>query len=591
MMTVKRFIAFFLITATLLTSLIACDTASNSEGETTDTATNEDTSNADVGLEAYTVVYPDSASSLVKKAMEDLVTAIADATGITLQTKSDYIKRGSVYDSTTLEILFGRTAYDETATVLKTLDKTQFAIRAQGNKIVITSPTDANLSNAVSYIKDKMIPANLKEENGKKTFTFSDYTSDVVVEDTSLKINGVKLEDFIIVYETTRIGYDEVATRLADMIKTKFNITLNVYPDSRKTEVTNEILVGKTNRSTSATVYSTSAPKLMTYEVVVTGGKLQIVSGGPFSARECVDYLEFSISSLKSEGTYFKTDLATASASLANGADIRIMTSNVLAARWGEDATGEEADKTPPVAQRAEIYAAVLAKYQPDAVGVQEADQKWINQFPAYLTILKQDYGLEYTWLFNKHDGVQNMTSILYRSDKYQLVESGVQVNSYWSVSQKGYHLRIYTWANLKNKTDPTEQFILLNTHWAWESDDWVKKSINEEIALIKSLRERFNLPIFCTGDFNCKQDTSDYNRFMREAEVADLYKQAKTLGCLVNDCGGCGKIGASRSGGNYIDHIFGSGNYTTMRYETVVANRIAWLSDHSPQFADIKLS
>ena len=55
------------------------------------------------------------------------------------------IKRGTTYNSATYEILFGRTGYEESQSVLKSLKDDQFAIRAVGNKIVITSPKDANL--------------------------------------------------------------------------------------------------------------------------------------------------------------------------------------------------------------------------------------------------------------------------------------------------------------------------------------------------------------------------------------------------------------------------------------------------------------
>ena len=77
----------------------------------------------------------------------------------------------------------------------------------------------------------------------------------------------------------------------------------------------------------------------------------------------------------------------------------------------------------------------------------------------------------------------------------------------------------------------------------------------------------------------------------MSEAGLNDLCKQAREAACLVNECGGCGNIGSPRSGGNYIDHIFGSGCYTVKRYETVVGNRIHWLSDHAPHYVDIKFS
>lgn len=589
------FISLLLGMLFLASVLIACDSKSeNDNGRANENETNASDERDMIvvdGVAKYTLVYPDNASSSVKAAMNSFLDAIKQATGVTLETKTDYLKRGALYDSQSSEILFGRTGYDETKQALKTIEASQFTIQKIGNKLVVVSPTDTLLENAVKYFTGTLIPANLEESNGKKSLCVAQYTSEKNALSNEDMIGSTPLADYVIIYETERAGYGEIATRLSEIIKEAFDVILPVYADNRREESAAEILIGKTNRQISQTLYTEAKPKLMTYKVVLKGYKLQIISGGPYSARECVDYLRFSLSTLKNDGEYFATDLAPDTKILSSSADLRIMTSNILAARWGEDSGTESAKIIPPVVQRVEIYAAVLAKYQPDAVGLQEADQKWINQLPAYLTLLKNDYGLEYTWVFKEQDGVQNLTSILYRSDKYELVDSGVQVNSYWNVAQKGYHLRLYTWVNLKEKSDPTHQFVLLNTHWAWESDEWIQKSVDEEIELIKTLRTRFSLPIFCTGDFNSKQDSAEYNRFMSEAGLNDLCKQAREAACLVNECGGCGNIGSPRSGGNYIDHIFGSGGYTVKRYETVVGNRIHWLSDHAPHYVDIMLS
>ncbi len=418
-----------------------------------------------------------------------------------------------------------------------------------------------------------------------------EYTSEHQDTEQGVMIAETPLSDYTIVYETERDGYAEIAERLRDMISNSFSINLPLYADNDHEEVGAEILIGKTNRSLSTSVYTEKSPQLMTYEVIVRQNKLQIVCGGPYSARQCVDSLRSSLSSLEKEGEYFATDLAPDTAELAADANLRVMTSNVLAARWGEDSNSAVARLIPPVSQRVEIFAALLADYQPDVIGMQEGDQKWIDQLPVYLEILKRDYGIEYTWVFPTYEGVQNLTSILYRSDKYDLVTSDVQVNSYWDVSQKNYHLRLYAWVKLQEKAVSAKEFIVLNTHWAWESADWVEKSVSEEIELVNSLRSQYGVPVFCTGDFNSNQYSADYSRFVSKAGVADLCPQAENIGALINECGGCGSIGSPRTDKSYIDHIFGVGSYTSLRYETIVGNEIQWLSDHAPHIADIKLN
>ena len=542
------------------------------------------------GKAVYTLVYPDKCSSTVTAAMERLVTAIAEATGVTLETKSDALKRGAVYDASTPELLFGRTDYDQTAEVLKGLEDDQFVIRKVGNKIVFASPKDANLDAAVTHFCEYLLNTNLTEEtSGMKTLYLEEFTSVHQEDDGTVRIDGVPLSDFTIVYETERTGYMEVAVRLRDIITEKHGVTLPLYADNNKTytETTAEILIGKTNRAISSEIWAEKSPKLMTYEAVVRGGKLQVVCGGPFSARECVDYLRFGLDTSLAAGSHYATNIAPSYSERASEVDVRLMTTNVLAAWWGEQTD----DAIPPVAQRIEILAAVLVNYAPDAVGLQETDPKWLKLLPDCLALLKSEYGLEYTWMFSKVDGYTNLTSILYRSDKYTLKESDAKCHSYWPIASKKYHLRILTWVYLEEKTAPDHKFILVNTHWAWESDEWIAGSVNEQIEMVNTLKSTYGVPVFCTGDFNSKTGSAEYNKFVSGTGVADLCTQAESANVLVNKCGGCGTVGVQRSGGNYIDHIFGTGNYTVLKYETVVGNRIHWLSDHAPHLADIKFN
>ncbi|MBQ7347158.1 MAG: endonuclease/exonuclease/phosphatase family protein [Clostridia bacterium] len=584
----------FLALCSLLTALGCTGNGTSSTDQTgTQTPTLEDDGRTKLvqnGIALYTVVYPDSCSSTVTAAMERFVSAIEEATGVTPPTKSDYLKRGAVYDTSAPEILFGRTDYSETSEALKGLQDDQFTIRKVGNKIVVASPKDVNLDAAVTYFKEHLLQSNLIEEaTGMKTLYFEEYTSVHQQDDGTVLIGGAPLTDFVIVYETERTGYMEVAVKLRDLITEMHGVTLRLYADSNETytESANEILIGKTNRALSAEIWAQKVPKLMTYEAVVRSGKLQIVCGGPYSASACVDHLRFGISASMAEGEYYATNLAAESSARSEDTDLRLMTSNVLAAWWGE----QTSDTIPPVAQRAEIFAAVLAVYQPDVIGVQETDPTWLQQFPSYVELLKTDYGVQYTWLFTEVDGLSNLTSMLYRSDKYNLKASDAVPNSYWPASSKKYHLRIMDWVYLEEKTNTANKFIVVNTHWAHESADWIAGSVNEEIEMVNSLRNTYGVPIFCTGDFNSKTDSAEYNSLVSSAGVTELFKQAKAAGTLVNECGGCGTVGTVRTGGNYIDHIFGTGAYSVQKYETVVGNRIQWLSDHAPHFADIKFN
>ena len=70
---------------------------------------------------------------------------------------------------------------------------------------------------------------------------------------------------------------------------------------------------------------------------------------------------------------------------------------------------------------------------------------------------------------------------------------------------------------------------------------------------------------------------------------MKETMQQASEADTLVNYIGGCGSVGDTRYSETYIDHIFGYGQYDVLHYETILGNRIIWLSDHAPQFADIQ--
>ena len=109
-----------------------------------------------------------------------------------------------------------------------------------------------------------------------------EYVSGHEDTESGIMIGEIPLSDYAIVYETERDGYEEIAERLRDKIYKNFDITLPLYADTLHEEGRAEILIGKTNRPFSVSIYTEESPQLMTYEVIVRENKLQIVCGGPW---------------------------------------------------------------------------------------------------------------------------------------------------------------------------------------------------------------------------------------------------------------------------------------------------------------------
>jgi endonuclease/exonuclease/phosphatase family metal-dependent hydrolase len=397
------------------------------------------------------------------------------------------------------------------------------------------------------------------------------------------------LSEYSIIFSSDS-GYKDVALDLQSYINVATGNLLPVYSDTKEKEDGPEILVGKTNRAFSEELYSNS-PELLSYELIVKGDKVQIYCGGAYSAKRCAEKLFLGIKSDDTlhytDGSYFKENLLTESSKKTSDSDLRIMSTNILASMWSDD-------KTPPVVQRAEIYAAVLASYAPDVVGVQETDRKWIDIMPNVLKLLREQYDIEYSFILSEINGEQNLTSLLYRSDKYELIESDAKDYSFWTNEYRKYHIRVLAWGLFKEKSNPEHTFILINTHWPHSGEDksWQELAPVEEAELVNNMRQKYpDIPIFCTGDFNRNPDTPQYIDFVNRSNVRSTREEAIAKGVAGVVSGGCGQLGQKRSSSNnYIDHIFGLGNFTVMRYETVLENATNWLSDHSPIYADIKL-
>ena len=412
------------------------------------------------------------------------------------------------------------------------------------------------------------------------------------------RLGEAELSEYSIVYETARDGYKTVADRLQAELKARYGILLDVYADDQRADTGKpEILVGKTNRTQSASLYTAKSPRLMNYEVVMQGKRVQLLGGGPFSVLQAVKTFVERIDDVVTDGSYFATDLAPYAPAMAQGTDVRIMTSNVLAARWGEKNDSDpNYEATLDTSARAEIYAALLVDYQPDAVGLQEACDEWEKQLTPYLTLLREEYGIEYTWLYAQNKAyngkmVPNMTSLLYRSDKFHVLATDIQLVKY-AAKRTDFHCRLFAWAKLQEKNNSENTFIIMNTHWDLNRrPNEVAVCVSEHTALINKLYSEHNVPILCTGDYNKAPTTDEFKQFLNDTSFLDMFTVAETAGTNVNRIGGCQNPGVVRvpGRGNYIDHVVGSPECNPLRFETVIGNCVNWMTDHAPMIADIQ--
>ena len=576
----KRFYKLFCLLLAflmLLTLPVSC-----SGGGTEDTPQTEDSVDeggiaiVSKGIPKYTIVYAKGLNDMCLSLVYKLQDEIRDRIGVTVQVKVE----DEQPNSNGKEILIGATAYEETETVSKKLEKKQYAILAEGNKIVVYAKSNQILEEAIYCFIEQLIPRNVKESGGKFSLYHEDFLVDYE-EPSEPLFNGEGLSKYAIVYSKNVPGMEEHAQDLATRIKSALKLDLDCYPDTFREETEYEILVGLTNRDYSVACFSEGKVPLLSYQLIVDGTKIQFAAAGAYSMDEMLSsfisnyVLGTTMRNLR-DGVYMETDLLPIqSQPLTEGSTLRVMTSNVLAEKWKGDRG------YPSIAARAEMYAATLYVYRPHLIGIQETDEAWINTLPYYLNYLKNEFSLDYDWIetaFQKSSGgsVTNMTSLIYRQDAFELVNSGSQEFSF--ANDKTYKIRVATWAVLTHKQS-NEKYALINTHFSFTAEEGAI-SVKEECALIASLRSRYKgLHVFCTGDFNNHLNSS-YGLFKTTSGLTDSKEAAEKNGTLINKNAGIPeKI--------YIDHVVYDSGITVTRHETIEHAYTSKMSDHLPQYGD----
>lgn len=553
------------------------------------------------GKSEYVILYPEVPTANESEAVQLLRNKISSVAGVRLKAISEEFQAEA---KDAKKIYVGNTAFAPAKEVKEQLVQDRFdsyVIDISDDDIYIVGASEEALYNAVKYYTDTLLEDNY--DSATETLYFE-----------SCRYNGTKvfptgfsaqhIREYAIIYPAEGLSFLSIAKSLQEEIEKKTGFTVDIYKDTEREPHQFEILVGETNRAFSQQCYLNSS-RIMEYEYLVEGCQLQLAFGGYYTGRKSVE--DFGLRMLRDEdryyeaGSHYAVNLATVEQTLTAGADVRIMSANILAYRWGE----QDYSNILPVAERAEIFAGVLLKYLPDAVGLQETDEPWQQALPWYLERMQKKDGVEYTFLLGKlnHEGqtMINFSTILYRSDLYTLDNSGYEVFSIWGLTPN-YLQRVATYVKLTSKTDPQKQFALVNTHWAHEDDPTVNACAVEQAALVNQLKSRYaGVNVFCTGDYNNLPTREWKDKYLNQL-VSDIGGRIASNVAKANNAliipGGCRTSAAKMSENvmraiddHFIDHILLSGGACdVLRHDTIRSNMTHVLSDHSLIYADIDL-
>ena len=265
-------------------------------------------------------------------------------------------------------------------------------------------------------------------------------------------------------------------------------------------------------------------------------------------------------------------------------------------------------------ALRAELLRDLLDELRPDSIGMQEVTVSWIKWMDSF------SFNDSYAGVGEGRTVGGEASSIYYRKDKYELVDSG----TFWlsetpdkmgSSLPNANYPRICTWVHLRDKTTGFE-YIHLNTHLdhngSNSSSDGRAIRTSQVRVILEFIQSLPDVPMVLTGDFNQgKTNSSDeiYAMFKNILGISEFTGSTgeKMTGCFSDareDAQDTVSSDAWASMTKYwqvgsdtynpakkpIDYVF----YTAEDFDATVYRNIhyhrdgIYLSDHLPQYCEL---
>ena len=227
---------------------------------------------------------------------------------------------------------------------------------------------------------------------------------------------------------------------------------------------------------------------------------------------------------------------------------------------------------------REEIVPQVVADYMPDSVGFQECEGVWYQTLKTYLP----DYKIIGVGRWTGIKLLGESTAIMYRTDKYELVDWG----TFWLsetpfIASKGWdanYPRTCTWAILENK-ETGEKYAHFNTHL----DNSGLEARKNGLDLILSKIAELDMPVVLTGDFNFGKGTALYRQLTSGVRDTSAIAAVADSGTTAHGYGG----GIE---GNPIDFICVNDKVSEVKTYKIIRDKYndRYVSDHYPIYSDI---
>ncbi len=230
---------------------------------------------------------------------------------------------------------------------------------------------------------------------------------------------------------------------------------------------------------------------------------------------------------------------------------------------------------------RKEKVFALLKKYDPDIIGVQEALYHQLKDISDNLK------GYEFFGV-GRDDGKQKgeHSAIFIRKNRFKILEQ----NTFWlsktpdvpgSKDWDAAITRVATWGRLEDKKTK-KVFVMMDTHF----DHVGKESRMNAVSIIKEHAAKIagNLPVIITGDFNITREAPPYEVMVNGEGLRLMDSSPDSPGTFCSFT-----VNAQPCRG--IDYIFHTPEWSTAEYQVIDDNDGKYYpSDHLPVMVSLSL-
>ena len=261
-------------------------------------------------------------------------------------------------------------------------------------------------------------------------------------------------------------------------------------------------------------------------------------------------------------------------AALAEGADVRIMSYNILHPDWNDRI---------PIKNRDQRFLNIIQHYMPDVVGIQEAGAKWqrfwiknLVDTGVYAPACQQSHAEGFSFC---------TTTFLYNPNTVKLIDE------YILDLIPNHVTRVVSVGVFETIADGA-RFVVTNVHTAPSNapEEYAAHFATLIDYCEEDMAKYAGLPYIMVGDYNTDEAFEMYQNFMTATNVKDAKYEADVL---VNDHAtyiGWGDEELTPGRDYCVDHIFVNDKTDVKYFEVVLDLEADQASDHLPIYADIDL-